>query len=379
VAFDRDVRGRLPIRFVREPLTTSHCAVHASKGAFFIADVKNWAGTCSDHQPRTIIPHCSKCAFYVKSAEHDRRAEASALVAAIGSSDQSAVSILDRRAGQIDKGVGPAKAHDLSLAYNTRGRLQWPLKYLPSCVVPCPRCAEQGPALDCPICQGEGEQIAQPEIFNRFLGCQVFQPARPAPAAGGGLPPLRAATAAVVEPVPAETSAPGAAATVLSRLGFSPFGQWPPSSRPAGVVEDIVSGAIESIFDRLRSANAAATSTVPPADQMEIPAPHLQVLAPGEPPLTNEMLRRSVAVVTAAHQGTMTDAAQRDYSALVTELWNRRRLDGINLQLGLIRLYAADRTTAAWHAEAAGRFNEFAAWTRAQGTGPGTSNPSSSA
>ena len=126
IAFKRQLAGRLPVLFASEPLTISHCAVHGAKGAYYHADIKNWARTCEHHQarPNEGLPNCRSCARYCASEiEASQRSETGALMRAIGDNDPAASSVLERAAGQIESGIGPAKAHDLRMAYDQRGRI----------------------------------------------------------------------------------------------------------------------------------------------------------------------------------------------------------------------------------------------------------------
>jgi hypothetical protein len=369
-AFDREVKGRLTMRFAREPLTVTHCAVHAARGTYYIADVKNWADTCDDYASRERLPLCRKCCYYVESrTEQAKRAASSALVTAIGGSHQDAASILERRSGEIDGGIGPAKAHDIKLAYNTRGRLLRPLDFLPSCTAPCPLCDHSNPALDCPICQGDGVQIAQPEIFNRLLGCQAFSPAAARSAAEETrchMPIRHAVDASSGDGAP--PAGAQQAPTVVGRLGLSPFSEPPAPSGPASIVETFASQAVGFAFDRIREAYAGAAAQRRSRDAAETPEAQWSVLVPGRPPLTNEMLRRSLAVASAVHPDAMPDAKQRAYSALVGRVWKRNAEAGIRLQLSLIQMYDGDRSNDVWRSTAAKTFNEFVESAKSTGT-----------
>jgi hypothetical protein len=356
--FNRELKRRLPLLFVREPHTVSHCAVHGERGVYYIPDLKNWADTCDDYERRTAVPNCRKCACYSKSAtEGLKRAQSAALVTAIGSSDESAASVLERGASQIEAGIGPAKAHDLKTAYDARGRLLRPLSYLPYCEAPCSVCSAQGSTTSCVVCNGEGVQRSQPELFNRFLGCQAFKPIeatpKPEPVAPVHGPRLEAAPA---QPVAAPR------ATVVGELGLSPFSQPPSSNGPGGLglVQSLATQAVGFVFDQVRQARTAAASAAQ-RDPAEIPAPQIMVLVPGTPPLTNEMLRRSLAVASSLYDGGMPSAAQQEYVATVDDVWRRVLTDGIRLQLALVRLYDDDRSRPTWRHEAAELYRQLLA------------------
>lgn len=366
--FNRQVKSRLPLRFVREPQTVTHCAAYASQGAYYLAELKNWAETCPDHEPRGAKPVCRQCCFYQKSdTESAKRAESNRLITAIGESDQNAVSLLERRSAQIDGGIGPAKAHELRTAYNVRGVLRRPLAYLPFCAAPCPKCAtHDAPSLDCPICEGEGEQLAQPEIFNRLLGCQAFQPASAVGSRDHTLPASAATSSSATEQVSQPPRSPAQMGpTVVSQLGLSPFSRAPAATGGSGLVETLASKAFGFLFDTIREAwttNVAA----PQSNPSEIPAEELNILVPGRPPLTKEMLRRSLVVASRAYGGAMSDAAQREYCGFVNTVWRRHLSEGIQLQLRLIQLYNGDVSDLTWQAQVTGLVDQLMTWAKAE-------------
>jgi hypothetical protein len=395
-AFNQQVKPRLPMLFQREPQTVTHCAVHAERGAFYVADLRNWAATCGDYEKREV-PRCRSCAFYVKNNfEAIQRASASSLVTAIGANDQSAASILERGASRIEAGIGPAKAHSLKTAYNVRGRLLEPLPYLPYCEALCPSCSDGEPRLSCLNCHGEKVQRAQPEIFNRLLGCQLYQPRDPAPVAdapgtvastatawptGDALPISSPAVSAVVE----FGNTPAPAQTAVTALGLSPFaasrghagGTGAHGAGINGLVEAFASEAVEFVFGKLREVGSSIARRA--ADAAELPADQLAIIAPGRPPLTNEMLRRSLAVASIVHPAGMAPDVQREYIASVNSVWTRNLHYGIRLQLALIQLYDDDRTAPAWKAEAARVHDEFVSWWRSAAEPAGSKQPGSQA
>lgn len=307
--FRHRMRGLISFQFATAPETVTHCAVHAERDQYYIPALKNWAETCEHHELRTQLPVCRKCRYYQPSTTEARlRDESTSLINAIVSTSQDGGSILRDRSGKVDQAIGPGKAHDLKTAYYSKGRLLGKLAYLPFCQAPCPSCSNrQAPDLNCGICHGQGEQIVQPEIFNRFQGCQCFQPL---------------------------------------------------------------------LLNRPQGGLASPSVPAPGIDPAEIPEGSITILEPGSPPLTDEMLRRSVAVFVELATGPVSAEAERAYSAFVRQAWHQSRQTLIEMQLKFIRLYDGDRTDTGWRPEATALFQQIASMAPQTQSKPGSRPPS---
>lgn len=374
--FNTQVKSRLSYQFVREPLSVTHCALHASRGVYYIPEIRNWGETCAQFDPRSNLPICSKCVHYQPSdTERKNRAETVDLISGMGISERDAAGILSQRASEVTRGMAHAKAHDLRTAYNSRGRLQERLAYLPFCEVQCHSCSER-PNLDCAVCGGEGVQRVQPEIFNRFLGCQVFQPAsvnhaqRPQAASEQESPTQEPPVHNTPPRMGVDTQP---RTTILQSLGLSPFSSpsaFAPKSQEGGLVHNVASHAVGFVFEHIRdfrdrtmasqSEQAQAEHAI---DEHEIAESSLDVLIPGSPPLTNEMLRRSVAVAKALIPRDPGNF-ESDYSQFVGGVWSRQLTDIISMQLRFIRMYPPDSSRSEWHTEASQLFKTMAASAR---------------
>lgn len=336
--FRQRMRGHVNFQFATAPETVTHCAVHADRNLYYVPDLKNWGETCEDYESRAQLPLCRKCQYYQPSTvEAQQRAESEKLISAMASVGGSGGSILQQRASEIDRAIGPGKAHDLRTAYNAKGRLFGRLDYLPFCHAPCPSCMNRGaPDLECAICHGKGEQMAQPEIFNRFSGCQFFQPA--------------------AKSIPSSIVSGGHAMSLSP--GPSPSHMMPGSTGTGGHVEGLVNQGVSMVFKKLRDVlSADPAQNVDPA---EIPEASINVLVDGRPPLTNEMLRRSIAVVTELAKGTFPTKAERDYSSFVGQAWRQNNKEVIDLQLQFIGMYDGKRTDPDWHPRAKSLFQHLA-------------------
>src|SRR5690606_10790288 len=104
----------------------------------------------------------------------------------------------------------------------------------------------------------------QPEIFNRFLGCQVFAPRTPrsTQAAAAALPdtaPHAASGPSPMSPTPlirAAASPRPPRVTAVAALGLSPFAPPPPPDAPRGLAQSLLSEAVHFLRTTVVDAHA---------------------------------------------------------------------------------------------------------------------------
>jgi hypothetical protein len=170
------------------------------------------------------------------------------------------------------------------------------------------------------------------------------------------------------EAPPVNTSQPEQRRTLLGQLGLSPFSSPPPQAGgaqqlagTAGVVQSLAGQAIAMIFDKVKEIHLSGVAPSPNRDPAEIPEESITILASGEPPLTSEMLRRSVAVANELIGGAMPAQAQRDYSAFIGKTWRDGNAGLIRMQLEFIGMYSEDRADPEWKPRAKALFQSMAA------------------
>jgi len=315
------MRMRLPRRFEGVPQAVSHCAKHAPRH-YFLHEIKNWDERCTDYEPRTTQANCKTCTHYrVPVGDVEDAATLNELATAIQSLDQSAQGTLESRIQTIQASIGPAKALEMSLAYNSRGLLQQRLRYFPYC------------------------EQRSPELVNRFGFCGEYVE---------GAPPATVDTApeSIIQPVfrPPEAGAPAPAntaghrstrrRTVLEQLGISPF------EEDGSVIPDRSAAAMDAVkeqaFDTFRNVAGAIGKAIAGngrsrhRDPDEIAQEKLAVIVEGPPPLTNEMLRRSVEMARRTQQASAIDKRE-EWTQAVIRSWSDE--EARKLQLELIRLY----------------------------------------
>jgi len=130
------------------------------------------------------------------------------------------------------------------------------------------------------------------------------------------------------------------AMTTLASMGASPFASAASSGVPglsqqlAGLAQNVVGLAFAHFTKSFLDVGTSSGMSTPP----------IRVLAPGNPPLTEEMLRRSTEVAAALY-GTVFGAAERQrYGEIATAAWNRDLRAAIDAQLALIANYDAHCT-----------------------------------
>src|SRR5207253_2866138 len=152
--------------FNSQPQAISHCMADADRGSYHLPEVRNWGDSCVSgrgFEPGDRRPDCSACRFYRKSDTEQRLlAQARYLRQMIPHGNGAGADELEHRARGIESSIDCSKAQDLREAYDADGTLQRPLEYLPTCLVPCSKCAALSePVPNCPVCR-----LYQPEIYN---------------------------------------------------------------------------------------------------------------------------------------------------------------------------------------------------------------------
>jgi hypothetical protein len=227
--FNRELKPTLlRFHFSEAPRSISHCALHAARSKWYLAEVKNWGESCDDYvkwNPGT--PQCTTCSRYtMPTAEAAQRAEARTLMERIPNHDRNAAQFFERRAREIEEAIDPAKAQELRDAYDSRGQLHYRLDYLPWCATPCAAHAEVGGQDGCPSCE-----FRQPEIFNQFLHCPHHQPV---PADDSRAPDERERK---IDPQPRETE--------IDRMGMGQPRRLRARDELAQMAADAIKGALE--------------------------------------------------------------------------------------------------------------------------------------